>query len=90
MLRSELQPYLKSIHPGFKVLRYSTRGEHIYHGGNDAVYFYGTFIGAIPPGNIYLRKHEVYKDFKGRTHRSLRELSNRIYQKLGRKICINR
>jgi hypothetical protein len=75
MQRHELQPYLTRLHPGLRVKRYSNRGEHILHGGNDAVYFYTQFVGVVPVGNIYLRGNVLYRGSKY-TNRSLQGLLN--------------
>jgi hypothetical protein len=72
MRRSQLELFLKSINSGLKVTRHSNRGEHIYHGESDAVYFHNKFIGAIPPGNIYLHKSKLYRG--KHQHRSLKGL----------------
>lgn len=81
MLRSQLDLKLQQIHPGLFVKRYSNRGEHIYHGGNDAVYFHNLFIGSIPPGNIYVSANPKYVNQKGYAHRSLRGLVHRLKAK---------
>ena len=73
MLRSHLPRFLDL--KGIKVVRHSNRGEHIYHGSNDALFYYSKFIGGLPPGNIYLSVHKDYPQ------RSLRELILKMAQK---------
>lgn len=73
MRRSRLQPYLTGLNRGLKVIRYSNRGEHVLHGGNDVVYLYNRMVGVVPVGPIYLHGNNDYKGIKYR-NRSLRGL----------------
>ena len=81
MRRSLLPKFLKELHPALRVVRHSNRGEHILHGGNDALFYYSDFIGSIPPGNIFLNATTNYQNTSGVRHRSLRGLIARIKQK---------
>jgi len=81
MKRSQLPKFLSSIHRGLWVRRPSNRGEHIYFGGADGVYFYTQFIGAVPPGNIYRQTHKNYLNLSGVRHRSLEGLKIKLIEK---------
>jgi len=78
MLRSNVEKILRGLHPGVRVVRHSNRGEHIYHGGGDAVYLYNEFVGTIPTGNMYWKAHKEYKSTSGYIHRSLFGILNRF------------
>lgn len=73
MRRNELSHFLKKLNPGLRVVRHSNRGEHVFHGGSDAVYFYSRYIGAVPPGAIYFHGNPFYRGEKY-VNRSLRGL----------------
>lgn len=73
MRRGVLAPFLAGIDRRLRINRHSNRGEHTQHGGSDAVYFDNKFVGAIPPGNIYIHGTKHYKGKQYR-HRSLRGL----------------
>lgn len=71
---------LNRIHRGLHIIRFSNREKNT-HGGVDAVYFYSQYLGAIPQGNIYLKKNERYKNLNGRIHRSLMGLKKLLWAK---------
>ena len=77
MRRRAVEPFLKTIDRRFRVLRYSNRGQHIFHGGNDAVYYGGRYVCVVPVGNIYVHGNENYRGTKYR-NRSLRGLFGQI------------
>lgn len=79
MQRSTFNKYIKSLKTGLRVVRHSNRGEHIYHGGSDALYYYSKFIGAVPPGNIYLHENKLYRGDKY-SNRSLRGVLKKLRQ----------
>ena len=81
MRRSRLNPFLKSINRALWVRRPSNRGEHIYFGETDGVYFYNQFMGAVPPGNIYRQANKHYLSKHGGRHRSLQGLMNKLIEK---------
>jgi len=78
MLRSKVTKTLKRIDKGIRVARYSNMGEHTYHGGSDGLYLYNEFVGAIPPGNVYLNSHKEYKTTSGYTNRGLLGILHRL------------
>ena len=73
MRRTQIRQFLSGIHPGLEITRHSNRGQHVGHGGNDAVYCYTRFIGAIPPRDMAIVS--LGKD------RSLRGLVKKLRQK---------
>jgi len=74
MLRKDLAKFVKKVDRGFNLSRSSNMNEHIYHGGKDALFYYSSYVCAIPPGNIYRFGNTKYTDSSGVRHRGLEGL----------------
>lgn len=77
MKRRDVAAFLRSIDRSFRIVRYSNRGRHLQHGGNDAVCLGTRYVCAIPIGPMYRSGHEEYRGPKYR-NRSLRGLVSQL------------
>lgn len=77
----ELQKRLGKINPKLKVIRFSNRDDHGWHGGCDGIHYLGNVVASVPPGNMYGKRDPEYTDKHGTPHRSIYGLARKLVAK---------